>query len=204
MTAFRAVIDVACEGALDEVVARVLVGAVGADVGRVYVRGGRPALLKRLPAYNNAARRSPWLVLVDLDRDPACAPEALRRWLPRPAAGMCLRIAVRQVEAWLMGDRERIAEFLAVPVARVPADPESLDDPKRKLVDLARQSRRRAIRKEMVAPPGSGRTVGPGYNDRMTEYVEERWRPEVAARCCGSLSRALACVGRLAQAARRG
>jgi hypothetical protein len=54
-------------------------------------------LLERLGGYNNAARFSPWLVLVDLDRDADCPPpfvaarssNSLRRCL------RCLRRLVR-------------------------------------------------------------------------------------------------------------
>ncbi len=65
---------------------------------------------------------------------------------------------VRHVEAWLLADRERISAFLGVGTVKVPRDPETLEDPTRTLVDLARQSRRRDIREDMVPRPGSGRS----------------------------------------------
>lgn len=55
---------------------------------------------------------------------------------------MCFRIAVREVEAWLLADAEQAAGFLAVPLARIPAEPETLPDPKATLIALAGRSRK--------------------------------------------------------------
>ncbi len=106
---------------------------------------------------------------------------------------------VRHVEAWLLADRERISAFLGVGTVKVPRDPETLEDPTRTLVDLARQSRRRDIREDMVPRPGSGRSVGPAYTSRMIEFAADagRWRPEVAAENSRSLGRCRNALKRL-------
>lgn len=70
---------------------------------------------------------------------------------------MGFRIAVRAAEAWILADRGRVAEWLGVPAARVPHDPDSLDDPKPTLVDLARRSRRSRMRRDLVPREASGR-----------------------------------------------
>lgn len=64
--------------------------------------------------------------------------------------------------------------------------------PKQALVNLARTSRRRAIRDDMVPREGSGRAVGPGYTSRIIEFVSNHWRPEQAAHVSDSLRRAIA------------
>jgi len=189
----------AVEGPTDEAVVRRLVHYVGGAVlGPVYGKQGKPTLLKALPGYNNAARyHTSWFVLVDLDQDADCAPPVLDQWLSDPAPGMCFRIAVRAMEAWLLADRERIARFLSVPVSHIPDDPEGLADPKRAIVDLAVRSRRRAIREDMVPRPGSGRSVGPAYTSNIIEFIHTSWRPEVAMTRADSLQRS---VVRLKQA----
>jgi len=101
---------------------------------------------------------------------------------------MLLRIAVRAVEAWLLGDAERIAEFIGVPKACVPRAPEQLEDPKTELLALARRSRSRAVREDMVPRLGLSARQGPAYTSRMIEYSREFWRPEVAAEHCPSLA----------------
>ncbi|MCK6485988.1 MAG: DUF4276 family protein [Phycisphaerae bacterium] len=191
-------ISAAVEGPLDEVVARRLVESVGASIANVYGRNGKPALLARIEGYNNAARFAPWFVLIDLDGDGDCAPPARARWLPNAAPRMCFRIAVREVEAWLLADRTRFAQFLKVNQAWVVTDPETLPDPKQVVVNLARKSRNRAIREDIAPRPGSGRSVGPAYVSRMIEFVQRWWSPTDAARSAPSLERAMSCLRRLA------
>jgi len=191
------VITAAVEGIVDEAVVRRLIRHVGAIPGDVHGKNGKESIRRKINGYNNAARRSPWIVVVDLDRDPDCAPPLRTEWLPNPSPFLCFRIAVREMEAWLLADRQSIASFLGVAVKRIPVDPESLNDPKGTMVDLARQSRRRDIREDMVPRPGSGRSIGPAFSSRLIEFGETRWRPHVAARHSDSLKRAMACLQRL-------
>ena len=96
-----------------------------------------------------------------------------------------------------MADAEALAGYLGVPRGRVPRAPEGLDDPKGAMVALARRSRRKAIREDMVPREGSGRRVGPAYAARLIEYAATAWRPGVAARHAESLRRAIDCLRRL-------
>ncbi len=191
------VISAAVEGTVDEAVVGRLIAEAGGTLGVVYGKSGKRHLLERTPAYNAAATHSPWMVLVDLDHDAECAPPALQRWLPTPAPNMCYRIAVREVESWLLADRERLTSFLGVSLSRIPTAPESIDDPKQLMVNLARHSRRRHIREDMVPREGSGRLVGPAYTSRLIEFVTDSasgWRPQVAATNSESLRRCLTCL----------
>lgn len=188
------VITAAVEGLVDEAVVRRLVQHVGASLGSVYGRNGKALLRQRITGYNNAARMAPWIVLVDLNLEADCAPPLRAAWLPNPAPNMCFRVAVREVESWLLADRERFARFLAVAIHHLPANPEGLDDPKGTVVQVARLARRREIREDMVPRPGTGRVVGPAYTSRLIEFVATRWRPEVAARSSESLRRGIRCL----------
>jgi len=192
-----ATIAAAVEGLTDEAVARKLIAHVGANVGQIYGGKGKSHLRKRISGYSNAARYTPWLVLVDLDHDADCTPPFVADWLQNPPKLLCFRVAVRAVEAWLLADVEMISAFLRVARARIPHDPQSLDDPKAALVELARASRRAEIRQDMVPRDGSGRKVGPAYTSRLIEYVNEKWRPAEAARRVESLQRAIRCLRRL-------
>ena len=185
------VVSAAVEGIVDEAVVRRLLSHVHAIPGEVHGKNGKSHLRKRMGGYNNAARYAPWIVLVDLDREADCPPPMRFAWVPEPARSMCFRVAVRAIEAWLLGDRERLASFLSIGLRRLPGTPESLEDPKRTIVDLSRQSRRRGIREDMVPRPGSGRSIGPAYSSRLIEFTENHWRPEVADGKCESLRRAI-------------
>ncbi len=195
-------ISAAVEGLTDEAVAVRLIRHVGAQPGPVYGKQGKRHLQNRVNGYNHVAQYAPWLILVDLDRDADCAPPLRQAWLPEPAPLLCLRVAVRAVEAWLMADAEALAGFLGVARSVVPSDPESLPDPKSAMVNLARKSRRRDIRLDMVPRDGGGREVGPAYTSRMVEFARRHWRPDVAAKRAESLRRAIRCLRKLVRRGR--
>jgi hypothetical protein len=193
------IISAAVEGIVDEAVVRRLITHAGANPGDVYGKKGKSFLRQRINGYNSAARHSPWLVLVDLDNEHDCAIPLRDAWLPYPAPHLCFRVAVREVEAWLLGDSDRLAGFLGVARSKLPNDPEQLPDPKGTMVTLARASRRRAIREDMVPRPGGGRQVGPAYSSRLIEFASVEWRPDVAANRVDSLMRSVRCLERLAR-----
>ena len=106
------VISAAVEGDVDEAIVRKLVAHAGGQIGSVYGKNGKSMLRKKIKGYNNAARRTPWLILIDLDNDADCAPPVREEWVPDPALHLCFRIAVREVEAWLMADATTLARYL--------------------------------------------------------------------------------------------
>jgi len=193
------VISAAVEGMVDEAVVRKLILEAGGYPGSVYGKNGKALLRRQFSGYNNAARHWPWIVLVDLDRDGECTPPLREDWVSDPAPYLCFRVAVREVEAWLMADAESLAGFLSVAPSRIPGDPEQLQDPKTEMVNLARHSRRRAIREDMVPRSRSGRAIGPAYASRLVEYVATLWRPEVAKERADSLGRAIRCLQRIVE-----
>jgi hypothetical protein len=85
--------------------------------------------------------------------------------------------------------------YFGVSRHHVPADPESLHDPKAALVDLARRSRVRAVRDDMVPPPGTTARVGPGFVARVITFADTEWDWKRAVARSDSLHR---CVRRIA------
>jgi hypothetical protein len=189
-----ATVTIAVEGSTDVPVIRRLLIFTGHELGPVYGRGGKNAINRSLAGFNNAARFAPWLVVRDLDHDAPCAAALAEGLLPHPAEFMRFRIAVRETEAWLIADRDALAEFLRIRRTLVPIDPDSLDDPKLTMVNLARQSRRRDIAADMVPAPRTSVQIGPAYGSRVDEFARDHWRPAVAAEHSESLRR---CVERL-------
>ena len=192
-------VTVAIEGASDEGVARSLLREVGVGHHIFTGRSGKSSLLKKLKSYNAAAQHMPWLVLVDLDDDFPCAPAAVEAWLNGDGLGaqMCLRVAVTEMEAWLLADADAIASFLGVNRSLIPLDPDGLPDPKGTIINLARRSTRRAVREGLVPRDGSGASVGPTYVSDINGFAEGRWRPQVARAASPSLDRALRALDRL-------
>lgn len=188
----NAFISAVVEGDVDAAVIRRLAAEAGLDVATVHVKRGKQNIQNRIQAYNAAARYTPFLVLVDLDREHDCAPDLVAAWVPEPQPLLRFRVAVRAVESWLLGDRERAARFLRVKRGSIPTEPEAMPDPKRMLVDIARGSTSSAVRADIVPRPGSGRAVGEAYSARLIEFVTapEGWRIDAAAERCDSLARA--------------
>jgi Domain of unknown function (DUF4276) len=159
---------------------------------------GWGTLKKKVKNYQKmAAFGYPVLLITDLDR--AQCPQSLRRmWMDtRPHEMFLFRIAVREVEAWLMADRDALAAFLKIKTVRVPDKPEELDDPKRVLLDLARLAPRR-LRNGLLPEPRSKAHIGPEYNALLTEYVRSSWDIDTAANRAPSLRKALAATRVLA------
>ena len=185
----------AVEGNLDEAIVRRLVGHCGGQLGTVRGKRGRDYLIKHLRGYNNGARYGwLWFVLVDLDQKPECAPTLVTETLPDPADGMCFRVAVHEVEAWILADGTGFARWAGVGRRLVPSDVETVLHPKEKLVDVVRQSRRRRLREAIVPSADSNRSEGPAYTSTLSEFVADRWNIEAAAAAAPSLARAIRCL----------
>ena len=186
-------IYLAVEDDLSEWVARraLLTRPAGYAIGAVYTHGGFGYLKKQTPAFNNAAKRCPFLMLTDLDRC-SCPPQLIEEWLGRPKhPHLLLRVAVREVESWLLGDSKGFSSFLGLRTPFTLDDPEKLDDPKRELLKLAIKSPRRLIREALTwKDEATGRlSQGPDYNAPLAKFVTNDWNIEVARKRCRSLDR---------------
>jgi len=167
------IIPAAAEGIVDEAVVQRVIIEAGGCPGTVYGKNGKTFLRQKIQGFNNAARAWPWFVLVDLDNDAECAPLLCAQWVPVLAPYLCFRVAVRKVEAWLMADGDSLAAFLGIGHNRIPAEPEQLDDPKVEMVNLARLSRRLAIRKDMVPHrEAADRSARPMPRDRLNTFKQ--------------------------------
>ena len=113
-------------------------------------------------------------MLTDLDAVD-CAPELLREWLGHePSPDYLFWVCVREVEAWLLGHKNGIADLLRIPLSRIPEDPEALPNPKAELIRLAQRSPAK-IRNAIT--PVQTASIGPGYNDLLGTFIRETWSP---------------------------
>jgi len=186
-------IDLAVEDALSEAVARQLLESCGKPyaIGTVYNRGGFGYLRKTINGWNAAAKGKPFLVLTDLDDKP-CPSSLIQDWLTAPKhENLLFRLAVREVEAWLLADAEGLSQYLAVKRGILPNSPEDLPDPKGRLVQLASLSKRKQIREDIVPRKRSTAKTGPGYNICLSDFVRTKWDIAAAAAKAPSLRRTL-------------
>jgi hypothetical protein len=155
----------------------------------IYNRGGNGYLQRVIAGFNNAAKGTPFLVLTDLDKH-QCPATLVADWLNAPKhPNLLLRVAVTEVEAWLLADRQGIAAFLGVRLDLVPHGVEQLPDPKGVLVSLACRSRKREIKKDICPGVNSTRKVGPNYNPQLVTFVEYNWNLVEARTNSESLNR---------------
>lgn len=168
-------------------------------VGGVFGGEGFGRLRRQAGAFNRSARISPFLLLTDLDRA-ACPPSLVREWLNAPKhPNFVFRVAVREVEAWVLADAESLSALLGCRASRVVQEPESLQDPKAEMLKLASGSPKRLIREAMVIKDQDSGHLrqGPDYNGILCRFVREGWRPEEARRKCDSFRRLVKSLERL-------
>ena len=193
-------VNIATEDELSEAVAvRLVNGAFGdGRVGNRLGRQGNGYLIKKLPSLRQMANREPVLVLTDLD-DTNCAPNLIETWSEGQAfpENLLLRVAVRETEAWLLADRNGMAKLLGISPNKIPIDPETLDDPKRFLLNLARNAKRE-VRSELIVAKGAAASQGLGYNRLLSSFVSSDWRLEDAIIGSASLFKAVVRLRELA------
>jgi hypothetical protein len=148
-------------------------------------------LKKNIAGFNNAAKGTPYLLLADLDNE-KCPIALISEWLRQPKhPNLIFRVAVREVEAWLLAHREAFAEYLGIAVNLVPSDIETISDPKQCLIDLTRKSKKTQLRDAIVPAPNSTAKIGKDYNAQLTLFVQNNWKVEIAQINSRSLQRAL-------------
>ncbi|ENO1078101.1 MULTISPECIES: DUF4276 family protein [Enterobacter cloacae complex] len=84
-------------------------------------------------------------------------------------------VPVREIESWLLADREGLSKFLAVSKDKIDREPELLLDPKEKIINLARQSRDSNIKKGIPPKQGAAAKMGLSYNTLLCSFIREHW-----------------------------
>lgn len=184
-------INLAVEDALSEAVLRRVLENSDREfaVGSAYGQRGIGYLRKMIRPFNNAAKGTPFLVLVDLDQG-ECAPALLAEWLTdNRHRNLLFRVAVREVESWVLADTAGLATYLGISRRLVPVHTDEIPDPKQFLINLARSSPRRDLKRDIVPPRASTRTIGPNYNGRLIRFISSSWDCSVARNQSPSLDR---------------
>jgi len=151
-------------------------------------KGGSGYLRSRMDSWRELSERQIVLILTDLDR--VACPLALRAdWLgktPRPA-NLVLRIAVREVESWVLADHVAMRKLIGSK-GTLPPQPDDLPDPKQYFLKLAKLAPRQ-VREDLVKDSGAVAGQGIGYNTCLTAWVKSVWSPERASERSPSLAR---------------
>jgi len=150
---------------------------------------GNGKIKRQIKAYNLAAQYSHYFVVTDLDNQYPCAPSLIENWLPDTRSSKLLfRVAVHEIESWLLADRENFAAFFSIDQKLVPLNPDNEIDPKRTVISLAKKSRRKEIR-EAIVPIDTYASKGPGYNTQFEIFIQKFWSIESARKNSPSLDK---------------
>ncbi len=165
-----------------------VVDRIWPDISRKKSTRGSGYIQVKLNAFNNAARHTNFLVLTDLDQH-ECAPSFVDELLEREKEdNLFLRVAVREVESWILADRDNFAKYISISPAKINPNPDNLEDPKNYLFTLAKQSRKRRIR-EGIPPKDRTARIGKEYNPLLISFVRDYWDFKEAMKRSDSLRR---------------
>jgi len=189
---------VVVEGDTDLPYVRKLVAEAGFPVTSEVDARGKSAIDRDLAKYNAMARAMPLLVVRDLDDDAPCGGTfvANLRWKPSP--WIRFRLAVRELESWVLADAPGLSRFIGVDEKWLPEDPDAEVDPTRSLLTIAERCPAR-IRRRLLPEKGSLALVGPLYEATLIEFGELRWSAARASKRSASLRRARASLRTLAR-----
>jgi len=186
-------VNIVAEDRLSEAVIRRLLheSPLQLSVGRVFSGHGRGYISSRINGFIRAAQYVPFVIVMDSDVD-ACAQRVLLRLnlIERPP-NCIIRIAVHEVESWLLADTKGIASFLGIPSRLIPAQTDHILHPKEFIIEKVRKYGKRSLRTEIVPADGSTATQGPMYNDILSQFVLKRWNIHDACNKSESLLRAV-------------
>jgi hypothetical protein len=191
-------VQLVVEGELDEYVLRRLVNSIGGlNITACLGKRGKKNIEQHIQKYNNAAPYLPSICLIDLDNEP-CVVTYLHKLIPAPHANLVIRIAVCEIESWLIADRDNLSAFLGVAANKLPAYPDHSKDPKAEIVSAARSSRRKEILQDLIPAPNSTSKVGKAYVAQLIKFVLTIWDIETARQHSPSLQRAFKAITRFA------
>lgn len=192
----------ATEDELSETVGLRLAAEAGLEVGQQLRRGGFGYLKSRLRNFCEIASQQSVFLLTDLDRM-KCASALVTKWMGDldPPKNLIFRVAVREIESWLLADHDAIRRLLGGRVGKLPLEPDSLPDPKQALMALAARAPR-DVREDLVATEGALSSQGLGYNARLCHMVRQDWQPARAAERSPSLAKARMRLSELADRVR--
>ncbi len=186
-------INLAVEDPLSETVLRKILLQSDRNywIGSCFCRGGFGYLKKRIGGFNNAAKGTAFLILTDLD-DSECAPEKIKEWISEPInRNLLFRIAVREVESWVIAHRSAFAEFLGISKNILPKEPDTLVNAKDSLLRFVLRSRKRGLKDALIPSRGSTARVGPDYNATLGFFIQKQWDVYEASKTSPSLNRTL-------------
>ncbi len=161
-------------------------------------RGGE--IKSKIPAFNKLSEANPVILLMDLDNN-GCAPQLLGQLAKEKNDNFIFNIAVDEVEAWLMADRDGFASYFKIKVEDMPSAHQTKQGGRKALTEmnfpykssmyltheLIKKSKDSEYLQQLT--PKKNAAKGPEYNSCIVPFVENAWNIENARRNSDSLNR---------------
>ena len=160
------------------------------NINNEFGKTGNGYIRKNIKNFNYASKVTPFLVLTDLDMH-ECPIQLIEKWLDfKKDENLIFRIAVREIESWVIADAEGIAEYFKIDKTRIPKNPDQIIDSKQTLINLAKLSKSKTIKSGIVPRNGSTSKQGIQYNILIGKFIRDFWKLERAKTRSESLQRA--------------
>ena len=180
--------DVLCEAVINRLLSQVWPEAI---IYKKFHGRGSGYLKTHLQAFIHSSRSTPFFVLLDSDNE-GCAKKMLDSLsLKAPPYNFILRIAVHEVESWILADYDNFLKVINVKSGHCPVNTDTIKQPKEYILNLARKSASSMIKKSLLPTKDGGALQGPGYNSVMVRFALEKWDIFNASLRSESLKRAV-------------
>ncbi|MGC6387259.1 hypothetical protein ACMV8I_06265 [Ewingella sp. S1.OA.A_B6] len=171
-------ISIATEDILsEEVISKILTELGDFNLLHKLGRKGCGYLIKKIENFNTLANTGNVLVVIDLDMNRTSDEYLLylTRNLKNRHENLIFSVPTREVESWILADREGLSNFLNISEKKIDRLPDSLDDPKSKLINLAKACKNSVAKNGIPPKAKSISKVGLSYNTILTKFVTETW-----------------------------
>ena len=162
--------------------------------GNPVVTQGNARLKEKAQKFREAAQFGIDSLLVT-DLDAWATPNDLGRdWfgvlcLSELPDGFIFRVAVHEIESWILADKDGLARYLLISPDNFPDNSDTIPDPKKFLLNLVAAKCRKKRFREML--PLKGQKIGIGYNPVLSDFIDNQWDIDQAIFRSSSLKRAM-------------
>lgn len=155
-------------------------------------RNGNAYLKSKFPELLKTSAKIPVFLITGLDNI-QCPVELIKNWTQNTPAppGMIMRVAVREVESWILADRDGFSGYTGIPVEKMALNPDALSDPKRVRLNLVKRYARKRIKESLLPSKSSSSKIGWKYNAVLCQFARDVWSVDRAVRHSVSLRRAV-------------
>jgi len=84
------------------------------------------------------------------------------------------RIAVKEIESWILADRINFSNYLGIPVQRIPLITDEINNPKQFILNLSDKSKKSSLRNGMIFRHKDTLKPGPDYNAKNWQKKANR------------------------------